>query len=117
LNPEGGRETQAVGLAKGGWNSKVHAVVDAKTVTADRCYDSDGLRIWLFERGIQPCIPAKSNRENPLPYRKSTHRKRNLVENFFQRIKTFRRVATRYDKLADTFFGWVLLATILKFGL
>jgi len=146
LNPEGGRETQAVGLTKGGWNSKVHAVVDgqgrplalaltagnvadvahaqevlaeveAKTVTADKGYDSDGLRIWLFERGIKPCIPSKSNREDPLPYRKSTYRKRHLVENFFQRIKTFRRVATRYDKLADTFFGWVLLATIAKFGL
>ncbi|MGV3531458.1 MAG: IS5/IS1182 family transposase, partial [Chthoniobacteraceae bacterium] len=39
-----------------------------------------------------------------------------LVENFFQRIKTFRRVATRYDKLAETYFGWVLLASAIKFG-
>ena len=39
-----------------------------------------------------------------------------MVENFFQTIKTFRRVATRYDKLAETYFGWVLLAAIVKFG-
>lgn len=145
LNPEGGRETQALGLTKGGWNTKVHAVVDhhgvpralflsagnvadiyhatdvleeipAKMVVADKGYDSDHFRIWLYEQGITPCIPAKSNRLDPLPYRKVAYRKRHLVENYFAHLKTFRRVATRYDKLAETFFGWVLLATIVKFG-
>lgn len=146
LNPAGGRETQAVGLTKGGWNSKIHAAVDSAGVprvlllsagnqadvdyaeellesldmriaVLDKGYDSDSLRIWLFERGVTPCIPPKSNRIDPLPYRKSTYRKRHLVENLFQKMKTFRRVATRYDKLAETYFGWVLLAAILKFGL
>lgn len=146
LNPAGGRETQAVGLTKGGWNSKVHASVDSagvprilllsagneadvvhakellegldiKIAVLDKGYDSDDLRIWLFERGITPCIPSKSNRIEPLPYRKATYRKRHLIENFFQKMKTFRRVATRYDKLAETYFGWVLLAAILRFGL
>jgi len=149
LNPEGGRETQALGLTKGGWNTKVHVAVDRKgvpralflsggqvadiyhatdvleelknlptrMVVADKGYDSDELRIWLFEHGITPCIPPKSNRTSPLPYRKSAYGKRHLVENCFAHLKTFRRVATRYDKLADTFFGWVILATIIKFGL
>ena len=72
--------------------------------------------IWLFEREVTPCIPPKSNRKNPLPYRRSSYRKRHLVEHFFGHLKTFRRVATRYDKLAETFFGWVLLAVIVKFG-
>jgi len=146
LNPAGGRETQAVGLTKGGWNSKVHAAVDgravpralflsagnvaevehatdvlegipAKMAVLDKGYDSDALRIWLFEREVTPCIPAKSNRIDPLPYRKASYRKRHLVENFFQQIKTFRRVATRYDKLAETYFGWVVLATVIKCGL
>jgi len=146
LNPAGGRETQAVGLTKGGWNTKVHAAVDGagaprvlllsagheadvshaqsvlehlemKMAVLDKGYDSDPLRIWLFERGVTPCIPAKSNRRDPLPYSKRSYRKRHLVENFFQRIKTFRRVATRYDKLAETYFGWVLLASIVKFGI
>jgi transposase len=149
LNPAGGRETQALGLTKGGWNTKVHAAVDrrgvpralflsggnvadiyhakdvleevaawpVKLVVADKGYDSDDLRIWLYEQGVTPCIPPKSNRTERLPYRRSSYRKRHLVENFFAHLKTFRRVATRYDKLADTFFGWVLLAVILKFGL
>jgi transposase len=146
LNPAGGRETEAVGVTKGGWNTKIHAAVDgrgvpralflsagnvadvehatdvlegvpAKMAVLDKGYDSDDLRIWLFERDVTPCIPPKSNRLDPLPYSKRSYRKRHLVENFFQRIKTFRRVATRYDKLAETYFGWVLLATIIKCGM
>ena len=145
LNAAGGRQNQAIGLTKGGWNTKIHAVVNergspiaihltggevadvsqaedllsqttATTAVLDKGYDSDPLRIWLFERDITPCIPARSNRLDPLPYRKSTYRKRHLIENFFGELKTFRRVATRYDKLAETFFGWVLLAVIIKFG-
>jgi len=145
LNPEGGRETQALGQTKGGWNTKLHAAVDAKgvpcalflsggnvadiyhatdvleelapkMVVADKGYDSDDFRIWLFEKEVTPCIPPKSNRLDPLPYSKSAYRKRHLVENLFAHLKTFRRVATRYDKLAETFFGWVLLAVVVKFG-
>jgi transposase len=145
LNAAGGRDLQAIGLTKGGWNTKLHAVVDqegspvALQLTAgnvadvsqaeellepvdtemavlDKGYDSDPLRIWLFERGVTPCIPAKSNRVDPLPYSKASYRKRHLVENFFGALKTFRRVATRYDKLAETFFGWILLAVFVKFG-
>ena len=51
-----------------------------------------------------------------MPFSRVAYRRRHLVENFFEKIKTFRRVATRYDKLAETFFGWVLLAVIIKFG-
>lgn len=145
LNAAGGRHLQAVGLTKGGWNTKLHAAVDrkgrpcsllltaghvadiseatevlkdldAKIVVADKGYDSDQLRIWLFEREVTPCIPPKSNRKDPLPYRRSSYQKRHLIENFFGHLKTFRRVATRYDKLAETFFGWVLLAVVIKFG-
>ncbi len=145
LNPAGGRDLQALGRTKGGWNTKLHAAVDArgvpcvlllsggneadishatnvmedlapKTLVADKGYDSDAFRTWLCERGITPCIPPRSNRRDPRPYSKKTYRKRHLVENFFARIKTFRRVATRYDKLSETFFGWVLLAVVVKFG-
>jgi transposase len=145
LNPAGGREAQAIGKTKGGWNTKLHAAVDgggtpqalalspgheadvshapelletttAGKAVADKGYDSDPLRAWLVGRGITPCIPPRSNRTNPRPYSHASYRKRHLVENFFEKIKTFRRVATRYDKLAETFFGWVLLAVIVKFG-
>jgi transposase len=146
LNAAGGRDLQAVGLTKGGWNTKLHAVVDgkgrplalhltagnvadvsqaealleevdAKMAVLDKGYDSDALRHWLLERGMTPCIPGRSNRVDPRPYRKASYRKRHVVENFFAELKTFRRVATRYDKLADTFFGWVMLAVIVKFGM
>lgn len=146
LNPRGGPQSQAIGKTKGGWNTKLHAVVDgrgapralalspgneadvshatevlekvaATMVVADKGYDSDELRIWLYERAVTPCIPPKSNRIDPLPYRRTSYRKRHLVENFFAAIKTFRRVATRYDKLAETFFGWVILAVVIKCGI
>jgi len=145
LNPEGGREAQDIGKTKGGWNTKVHAAVDkdgapvalllspgneadvshatdllenvvATTVVGDKGYDSDDLRIWLYERDVTPCIPPKANRTNPIPYRRASYKKRHLVENVFESIKTFRRVATRYDKLSETYFGWVVLAVIIKFG-
>ena len=96
---------------------EVLQVAEITTLVGDKGYDSDPLRAWLRGRGITPCIPARSNRLNPEPYRKSTYRKRHLVENYFAAIKTFRRVATRYDKLAETFFGWVLLATTIQYGI
>ena len=145
LNPTNGREAEAIGKTKGGWNTKIHALVDGAAVpsalslspgnqadvthapdmtegmesgklVADKGYDSDPLRTWLAGRGITSCIPPRSNRTHPQPFSRILYRKRHLVENFFEKIKTFRRVSTRYDKLAETFFGWVLLAVIVKFG-
>ena len=145
LNPVGGREAQAIGKSRGGWNTKLHATVDGASaptalslspgneadvihapemlagiesgqLVADKGYDSDLLRTWLATRGVTSCIPPRSNRIHPRPFSRTTYRKRHLVENFFEKIKTFRRVATRYDKLAETYFGWVLLAVIVKFG-
>lgn len=141
-NPRGGQALQAMGRTRGGMNTKLHAVVDelgqpirlllsagndadishAKTMAqeipatmlvADKGYDSDEFRQWLNERGIAACIPPRSNRKHPRPYSKRSYRKRHVVENFFERIKNFRRVATRYDKLAETFLGFVCLAATL----
>jgi transposase len=141
-NPCGGQASQAMGRTKGGMNTKIHAVVDqaghpirlllsagndadishaqiitaeipAKMVVADKGYDSDEFRQWLTEHGITPCIPPRSNRKKACSYSKRTYRKRHVIENFFERIKNFRRVATRYDKLAETFLGFVCLAATL----
>lgn len=141
-NPEGGQEAQAIGTSRGGLNTKIHAVVDLAgiplslvlsagneadiswaectvgdleggTLAADKGYDSDPLRCWLYERRIKPCIPPRSNRIDPSPYGRATYRKRHRVENFFERLKRYRRVATRYDKLAVTFLGFVQLAAAL----
>ena len=141
-NARGGRAHQALGRTKGGLNTKVPAVVDprgrvanlflsagheadithaqellaevpAAMAVADKGYDSDAFRDWLRARGIKPCIPPRSNRTQPERYSKSAYRKRHVVENFFERIKNHRRVATRYDKLAVTYLGFVYLAVII----
>jgi len=142
-NPAGGQENQGMGRTKGGLNTKIHAVVDAVgqpaamlvgagneadvsraqevlaemergQLVGDKGYDSDELRQWLRNRSIQPCIPPRSNRLRPEPYSKAAYRKRHHIENFFEKLKRFRRVATRYDKLAVTFFGFVCLAAVLS---
>lgn len=141
-NPPGGQASQAMGRTKGGMNTKIHAVVDeaaqpmrlfvtagneadishAKTMAeeipagmlvGDKGYDSDAFRRWLADRGIQACIPPRANRRHPASYSKPSYRKRHLVENFFERIKNFRRVSTRYDKLAETYLGFVCLASTI----
>ena len=141
-NPCGGQASQAMGRTKGGLNTKIHAVVDEKAqpirlflsagneadishaptmaeeipgtmLVGDKGYDCDAFRQWLLERGIKPCIPPRSNRKNPSAYSKPSYRKRHVVENFFERIKNFRRVATRYDKLAETYLGFVCLASTI----
>lgn len=144
-NPAGGQQSQDMGKTKGGLNTKIHAAVDKQGnpavialgpgqeadisvaeevvnsmdldgLVADKGYDSDAFRTWLRQRGITPCIPPRSNRINPIPYSKRTYRKRHVVENFFERVKRFRRVATRYDKLSRNFLGFVLLAVIVSYS-
>jgi transposase len=143
-NPAGGQGNQGMGRTKGGLNTKIHAVVDAAgrpaalllgagneadvsraqeilgdvecgQLVGDKGYDSDELRQWLRNRSTQPCIPPRSNRLRPEPYSKAAYRKRHLIENFFEKLKRFRRIATRYDKLAVTFFGFVCLAATVSF--
>ena len=82
-------------------------------LVSDKGFDSDGFRSWLRERSIRPCIPPRSNRLHPERYSRASYRKRHLVESFFERLKHFRRVAARYDKLRETFFGFVCLASAI----
>jgi transposase len=141
-NPAGGQEGQAMGRTKGGLNTKIHAVVDNKAravavalgagneaditvapemmedvacgcVVADKAYDSNAFRATITAKGSKTCIPPRATRLDPIAYSKQTYKKRHRVENFFQRLKRFRRVATRYDKLAETYFGFVLLAILV----
>lgn len=77
---------------------------------ADRAYDATKLRDWLTERGCEPVIPPNPTRKHPHPYDKVAYRARNLIERMFCRLKDFRRIATRYDKRADTFLAAICLA-------
>ena len=77
--------------------------VDPEVFIADKAYDADPLIEKLEERGITPVIPSKKNRRNPRKILFSLYKKRNIIERFFARLKQFRGIATRYDKLKSTF--------------
>lgn len=79
---------------------------------ADKGYDANALREAVRERGAWANIPPKANRREPICFSKHLYKARNLVERFFNRIKQFRRIATRYDKLAENFLAAVKLASI-----
>jgi transposase len=79
-------------------------------VLADKAYDADRIRTLIEDQGATPNIPAKRNRKSKPCFSKRLYRERNLIERFFSKLKHFRRVATRYDKLAANFMGFVKLA-------
>jgi transposase len=81
-------------------------------VLADKGYDSDANRAAARAQGAEPCIPPRKNRTVPIPYDRHLYRERNVVERFFGRIKQYRRVATRFDKKAANYLGFVWLASI-----
>jgi transposase len=83
----------------------------------DKGYDADSLRRALREVGATPVIPGRRNRKRAVRYDKERYRARHLVENAFCRLKDFRRVATRYDKLAANFLSAVAIATAIAFWL
>ena len=80
---------------------------------ADKGYDSDQLVDALGARGITAVIPPKANRKEPRQTDFALYRERNLVERFFGKIKQYRGIATRYEKLAQTFKAGVLMVCVL----
>jgi len=138
-----GADLQAIGRSRGGRTTKIHAVVDAcgrpvaRQITpgqrgdapiargllellpagslcaADAAYDSDPLRLFLTERGTCPVIPNNPTRKRLHPFNAEAYKLRNLIERMFCRLKDWRRIATRYDKLACNVAAAVLLAAII----
>lgn len=128
-----GEKNQAIGISRGGRTSKIHAVVDSKgrplnfvvtggqvhdsqvvgevlntpkpplAVTADKAYDSEKVRQQIADDGALPVIPSRSNATKKAYCPKRIYRRRHKIENYFCRIKDWRRIATRYDKLARNF--------------
>ena len=131
-----------MGRSRGGLTTKLHAVVDAngnpitlkltegqahdgrsaddmldsvgkgQTLLADRAYDSDALRNTLAERGAKANIKPMPNRVNIPKFNKKLYRKRNLVERFFNKLKHFRAVATRFEKHDANYLALVKLASV-----
>jgi len=133
-------ENEALGRSRGGFSTKLHIACDglgkpvtlvltpgqdhdvtqgptlianseAKKIIADKAYDSDAFVADIEESGAKPVIPPRSNRTTERSYSKKDYKKRNAVERFVNVIKQSRRVATRYEKTARNFLGFVLLAS------
>jgi putative transposase len=84
----------------------------ADAAIADKGYDADHLCEALAETGARIVIPPKRNRTFKRAYDAELYKERNIIERFFNKLKQFRRVATRYDKLLANFMGFVKLAAI-----
>jgi transposase len=84
--------------------------VDFDALIADKAFDNNALRTELDERGAAAIIPSKADRKTPIPHDEEMYKWRHLVENFFQRIKEFRRIATRYEKTDPSFAAMIHLA-------
>ncbi len=79
----------------------------------DRAYEGDETRALAVELGYMPVVPPKSNRKNPWDYDKELYKQRNQVERLFRRLKRFRRIFTRYDKLDIIFLSFIYFAFIV----
>lgn len=131
-----------MGRSRGGLTTKIHALVDRKgrpialkitpgqahdgksaadmlaslkkgqTLLADAAYDSDALREDLRQRGVKGEIKPMPGRVVALALNKSAYKKRNAVERFFNKMKHYRAVATRYEKHANNFLALVKLAAV-----
>ena len=86
--------------------------IEAKALLADKGYDANHLVEKMEKKGAQIVIPAKQNRKIQRAYGTGLYKERNRIERFFNKLKQFRRVATRYDKLLANFMGFVKLAAI-----
>lgn len=81
-----------------------------QAVVADKGYDADHFVTLIEAAGAEAVIPPRSNRPTPREFDRHLYRARNLIERFFARLKHFRRIATRYDKLAKSFLSFIHLA-------
>ena len=130
-----GEQNQAIGVSRGGRSTKIHAVVDGKcrplnfivtggqvhdsqvveevldtpsppfAVSADKAYDSQEVRQQIKDEGALPVIPNRSNATRKAYCPRRIYRHRHKIENYFCRIKDWRRIATRYDKLARNYLS------------
>ena len=138
----GGQPSEALGRSKGGFTTKLNAAVNdaflplrftltagachdvtqapalmagytCQYIVADAAYDSDALRERIVAQGAVAVIKPRNNRVEERLYDKEVYKRRNVIERFFHRLKQYRRVATRYDKYADRYLGFVYFAALL----
>jgi transposase len=83
-------------------------------VVGDRGYSSGAIRAWLAEREIMAVIPKRRDEHGPDTYDRRLYRERNVVERTINRLKRYRRIATRYEKLASSYQAMLTIACILE---
>jgi len=84
--------------------------INPDRLLGDKGYDSDDIRNDLADRGIEPVIPPRSNRKTPIEYDREAYKRRNLIERCVNRLKQFRRIATRYEKTARAYLSMLCIA-------
>ena len=84
-----------------------------QSLLMDRAYEGDKMRELAVLLNYSPVVPPKKNRTNPWDYDKELYKRRNEIERFFRRLKRFRRIFTRYDKLDILFAGFILFVMII----
>jgi len=84
-----------------------------KALLADRGYDADAIRQEIAFHGVQAVIPAKRGRRSPSAHDRDKYRLRSRIEQLFNKLKNWRRIATRYDKTKESYLGFVSLASAL----
>ena len=92
----------------------VMALIEGKTFGAflgDKAFDNDRLRAVLQARDAKAVIPPRRNRVIPIAHDREMYKWRHLIENFFAKIKEFRRIATRYDKTDTSYSAMIYLAS------
>jgi transposase len=87
--------------------------VEADAVIADKAYDSNAIRDTIAAADMEAVIPANRSRKTPIPHDEVLYRERNLIERCFNKLKHFRRLATRYDRRAVHFLGFLCLAAVM----
>ena len=95
--------------------SLIEAAGPFTRLIADRGYDTNAIRALVAARGAEAVIPSTTSRRAPIPYDRDAYRARNLVERLWCRLKDWRRIATRYDKLAANYMAGVFLAAAITF--
>jgi len=132
---------QALGRSRGGFTTKLHALVTdegtlvrciltagqvhdvtqgralvrerAAAVLGDRAYDSDSFVDHIGDLGMDAIIPSRAHRRKPRSLDRTRYARRSVIERWFGRIKVFRRIATRYEKTAMSYLGFVALSAWL----
>lgn len=90
------------------------AVTVPRRLLADKAYDADSLRRWLRERRVKAVIPSTATRTTPYPLDQRVYRRRNVIERLFCRLKNWRRLATRYDRLAQNYMASLALVAVIS---